>query len=76
MKKKDREIEDIWLPRPSKEDCGAARAYLTLLFPPAQAAKLMHALSHAPVIHHQAKDLLRASQTHLLEQAIPMSPIS
>ena len=40
MKKKDREIDDIWLPKPLKEDYAAALDYLTLLFPPAQARKM------------------------------------
>ena len=71
MKKKDREIDDIWLPKPSKQDCAAARDYLTLLFPPAPARKLADALARAPVIHRQAKDLLRASQTHLLDKDNP-----
>jgi hypothetical protein len=71
MKKKDREIDDIWLPKPLKEDYAAALDYLTLLFPPAQVRKLTEALTRAPLIHRQAKDLLRASQTHLLEADNP-----
>jgi hypothetical protein len=76
MKKKDREIDDIWLPKPLKEDYAAALDYLTLLFPPAQARKLTEALTRARLIHRQAKDLLRASQPIFWKRTIPMSPIS
>jgi hypothetical protein len=70
-KNKDEKVSDIWLPRPSADDFTAAEEYLSLLFPAAKAERLVSDLRRAPVIYRQAKDLLRASQTHLLEQDNP-----
>lgn len=71
MKKKDKKIAHLWRAGPRKEDLEAAEAYLALLFPPAEAKRLVTALRHAPVTRHHAKDLLRASQTHLLDEDNP-----
>ena len=61
MKSKD----TIWENAPSKEDYQAAEKYLRLLFSDGQAKRLTAALRRAPCIEYEAKDLLRASQTHL-----------
>lgn len=58
---------DIWERKPSGEDYAAAEKYLSLLFQPTQAKNIVAALRRAPTSYYQAKDLLRASQTHLLD---------
>ena len=70
MKKKQK-IENVWLVKPAAEDYRAAHEYLTLLFPAREAEELVRRLRKAPVIERQAKDLLRASQTHLLDENNP-----
>lgn len=67
MKNKD----TIWEKVPSKEDYEAAEKYLRLLFTDSQAKKLTTALRRAPCIQYEAKDLLRASQTHLMSEDNP-----
>lgn len=71
MKKKDKKIAHLWRERPLKEDFEAAEAYLALLFPAGETERLVTALRDAPVTRHHAKDLLRASQTHLLDEDNP-----
>jgi hypothetical protein len=66
-KKTDR----IWEAKPRKEDYLAAHTYLSLLFSEADTRKIVQRLRAAPTIRRQAKDLLRASQTHLLEKGNP-----
>jgi hypothetical protein len=44
----------------------AARSYLELLVPEGMAGELVQALRDAPVVEHEAKDVLRASQLALL----------
>jgi len=61
MKSKD----TIWESAPSQDDYKAAEKYLRLLFRDSQAEELIAALRKAPCIEYEAKDLLRASQTHL-----------
>jgi len=63
--------QDIWESKPASEDYRAAHDYLTLLFNEKQAAKIVQRLRAAPTIQRQAKDLLRASQTHLLDKDNP-----
>jgi hypothetical protein len=63
--------QDIWEKKPAREDYRAAHDYLTLLFPEAKAAKIVQRLRAAPTIQREAKDLLRASQTQLLEKDNP-----
>src|ERR1700748_1334482 len=63
--------KDIWEKKPEAEDYAAARVYLTLLFTDANAAKIVKRLRSAPTTHYEAKDLLRASQTHLLPEDNP-----
>ena len=67
MKKRD----DIWEKRVSEDDFKSAEHYLALLFTPAQAQRLGKALRKAKCIAYPAKDLLRASQTHLLDKDAP-----
>jgi len=50
------------------EDLTAARDYLSLVLAHDELSGLIAALRNAPTIEHDAKDLLRASQTHLLEK--------
>jgi hypothetical protein len=62
---------DIWHSAPLAEDYPAAHAYLSLLFPDVTARKLAKRLRTAPTLRREAKDLLRASQTHLLNKDNP-----
>jgi hypothetical protein len=61
----------IWEKKPANEDYQAAQNYLSLLFTEAEARKIVHRLRRAPTTLRQGKDLLRASQTHLLGQDDP-----
>jgi hypothetical protein len=63
--------QDIWERKPASEDYRAAHDYLTLLFSEKQGTKIVQRLRAAPIILRQAKDLLRASQTHLLGEDNP-----
>jgi hypothetical protein len=63
MKKKN----DIWEAKAAADDYVSAQRYLTMLFPEATAKRLAKALKAAPTTEYPAKDLLRASQTHLLK---------
>ena len=58
----------IWEASASSEDYAAAQKYLALLFTPQQSQRLVTLLRDAPTIEYPAKDLLRASQTHLLDK--------
>ena len=55
-----------WLPQPELHNYPAAQSYLSLVFPPAQAARLARRLRAAPVGQFKAKDIFRASQLSLL----------
>ena len=68
MAKKD---DSIWESKPADEDYVAAHAYLTLLFSEAETRKIVQRLRAAPTILREGKDLLRASQTHLLDKTDP-----
>jgi hypothetical protein len=61
----------IWNRKAAAEDYAAALKYLTLLFNDANAKSLVEGLRAAPTTQYAAKDLLRASQTHLLEKDSP-----
>ena len=61
----------IWESRPANEDYLAAHAYLSLLFSEVETRKIVDRLRRAPTILRQGKDLLRASQTHLLDEDDP-----
>lgn len=56
-----------WLPAAVKKDYEAARTYLCLLFNDKDARQIVEKLRKAPTIAFEAKDILRASQTHLLD---------
>jgi hypothetical protein len=61
----------IWERKAATQDYGAAQKYLTLLFRDAEARRLVKALRAAPTVEYAAKDILRASQTHLLDKDSP-----
>jgi hypothetical protein len=67
MKDKDK----IWEAKAAPEDYKAAERYLGLLFTGADSVRLVKALRAAPCDEYAAKDLLRASQTHLLDEDNP-----
>jgi hypothetical protein len=56
-----------WQPEATKHDYDAARNYLRLLFSDVDARLIVERLRKAPTIQFEAKDILRASQTHLLD---------
>ena len=60
--------ETIWLDDPAADDLQSAEKYLCLLFLPGYAKQLMQKFKRASTIEYAAKDLLRASQTHLLDR--------
>jgi hypothetical protein len=50
-----------WGEEPDDHDYPAAAAFLSLICDPTEVRRLVTALKSAPIVHHQAKDLLRAS---------------
>src|SRR3954469_6358508 len=56
----------LWKTEPDEHDYPAAYDYLTLLVPEATAKKVVSGLRKAPISHRKAKDILRASDLHLL----------
>lgn len=60
--------QKIWQHKASSEDYKAAEKYLRLLFRRSVARRLVRGLRAAPTEYYEAKDLLRASQTHLLDE--------
>jgi hypothetical protein len=63
--------DGIWEKHPAKEDYMAALEYLGLLFTEGDVRTIVKKLRRAPTVQHQGKDLLRASQTHLLDRDNP-----
>jgi hypothetical protein len=61
----------IWESKPKDSDYGAAEKYLTLLFTPTDSKVITRNLKSADTEEYAAKDLLRASQTHLLDKDNP-----
>ena len=59
----------IWKAQPDPEDYLAAHDFLSLLFAEKDVRVLVTRLRRAPLIHREAKDLLRASRTGLLERS-------
>jgi hypothetical protein len=57
-----------WEPEAQQDDYEAARTFVTLILPDADAEKVVTDLRRAPTRRFAAKDLLRASQTHLLHK--------
>ena len=62
--KKSRPIR--WLPQPEEHDYPSAQSYLSLIFEPAEAAKMVKRLRKAAVTGFRAKDVFRASGLPLL----------
>ena len=63
--------ETIWLETPAADDLASAEHYLRLIFRPGIARALVEKLRRAAPVEYPAKDLIRASQTHLLERDNP-----
>lgn len=63
MKKKSK---GKWLKEPEKHDYPAAHSYLTLLYDDETSARVVQALTAAPMTAFQAKDIFRASELPLL----------
>jgi hypothetical protein len=61
----------IWEAKAATQDYTAAQKYLALLFTDLEVKRLVKSLRAAPTMEYEAKDLLRASQTHLLEKDSP-----
>ncbi len=55
-----------WSEEPDEHDYPAAASFLSLICDPSEVRRLVTALKAAPIVHHQAKDLLRASGLGLL----------
>jgi hypothetical protein len=55
-----------WGNEPDEHDYPAAATYLSLICDPTEVRRLVTALKGAPIVHFQAKDLLRASGLALL----------
>ena len=66
-----KKAKDIWLPAPVEKDYRAAHDYLSLLFREKEADLLVRRLRAAKTSKRQAKDVLRASQTMLLDEDNP-----
>lgn len=63
--------ETIWEKKPVADDYVSAQKYLTLLFSDKDTKSIVARLRAAPTVEYAAKDLLRASQTHLLDKDNP-----
>ena len=61
----------IWGHKVGEQDFAAAQKYLALLFTQDDAEQLVRSFRAAPFTEYAAKDLLRASQTHLLDKENP-----
>jgi hypothetical protein len=57
-----------WGKEPSEHDYPAAASYLSLVCEPTDVRRLVAELKTAPLVHHKAKDLLRASGLALLPE--------
>ena len=55
-----------WKERPDDHDYPAAQSFLSLTTEPGAAKELAQRLREAPIEHHKARDLLRASRLPLL----------
>jgi hypothetical protein len=60
------EKPERWSEEPDEHDYPAAASFLSLICDPTEVRRLVTALKEAPIVHHQAKDLLRASGLGLL----------
>jgi len=64
--KKNKGRNTLWKVEPDEHDYPAAYDYLTLLITERQAKAVVTGLRKAPISHRKAKDILRASDLHLL----------
>lgn len=64
--KKRAKQHTLWKTEPDEHDYPAAYDYLTLLIPEKTATKVVASMRKAPISHRKAKDILRASDLHLL----------
>lgn len=55
-----------WFAKPEKHNYPAALSYLSLLYKPARAEKLVAKLHKTDIVHFKAKDIFRASSLPLL----------
>lgn len=60
------EVRILWLDKPEENNYPAAYSYLSLIFPPKVARKLVKKLRKARVTEYKAKDIFRASELSLL----------
>jgi hypothetical protein len=63
---KAKPAKERWGEEPDEHDYPAAATYLSLICDPSEVRRLVIALKAAPIVHYQAKDLLRASELALL----------
>ena len=66
MAKKNKGRNTLWKVEPDEHDYPAAYDYLKLLITERQAKAVVTGLRKAPISHRKAKDILRASDLHLL----------
>jgi len=64
--KKNKGRNTLWKVEPDEHDYPAAYDYLSLLITERQAKAVVTGLRKAPISHRKAKDILRASDLHLL----------
>ena len=55
-----------WFAKPEKHNYPAALAYLSLLYKPSRAEKLVAKLHKSDIVHFKSKDIFRASSLPLL----------
>jgi hypothetical protein len=63
--------EPMWMSEPEEHDYPAAATYLSLLEPPDQVDSLVASMRVVPVVHHKAKDVLRAAALRVLPRDNP-----
>ena len=63
--------KEHWKAQPDEHDFPAAADYLSLTLADAEVARAVAALRAAPITHHKAKDILRASGLALLPPENP-----
>jgi hypothetical protein len=56
----------LWMGECEPHNYPAARSYLTLIYPPAKAARIVRKLKAASLVEFKAKDIFRASALSLL----------
>jgi hypothetical protein len=66
MRKSRQKSPILWRKQPAEHNYPAAESYLTLLYRPGKAARLVAELRKARVVEFKAKDIFRASRLSLL----------